>query len=1056
MGAAGRAIVIGMLIAGMLPLSPLFVTPAAALDWPSDHTVSGIETHTGETIFLSGNLTITGTLTFSNVELVIQGNQNGDYHIEVQSGGTFLVQSGSRIHSWDSTARYSFYVRSGSTFAMDHSTLEDCGWTDASSIEDRGLCLQTGDASVTNSTVMNNCNGIGVSGSVSPFIYMNDISGNDQSGIYLDGGASPAIDRNTISGNMKSPGGAASSCAGIYGKDASPVITYNTISGNRDGNTNAYGTGIKLSGSGTSPTPVVEYNDISGHNDSQGWGLDIAGCNAYVHSNNITMNANGARMGQGTSRVDGNRIETNFLSGPPPTGYGVNDVGHNSYTGDTISSSATGVFLGDYSLSTFYNCEISGNGVGLNGDALNVAFSTSFINCTFKTNSLDVHFDSTQANSEGGVAFFTNTTFDTAKVVITDVDSNLQISWYMRVSVIIETGARIADLATVKVFDKKNNEMFTYLTDSEGRTPWMTLEQRTQTWRDNATRTPYNVTGRKNDLFNWTVVDLTGSREVTVVLDDNWPSVTVDSPADNATINRTAVNLTGTASPGAQVFVNGLRAKMLPGGDWTAAINLTREGPNDIRVRANDGGRNEAFFNLTLIRDITPPIINIGSPLDHILINSSTVTVSGNVSETNGETTINGNAIQVAPDGSFSVTVDLIEGDNTILIVCRDAVWNTASVLRTVEVDTIPPELVVTEPARNVTTNASVYIIRGYTELNASLTLNGQYLRANDTDFNAVVGLVEGDNYFIFNARDRAGNNNTVTVDIFRDTTPPDIIIVSPKDSAVFNTSSVEIRGMVEEGATVKVNGVSAPVVGGTFSIKAKLDKQGKNLVRIEAWDALNNRAEKDIAIYLDTVAPELRVTFPPNNFLTDQKNFEMRGKTEKGANLTVNGRPVLPDSNGLFDLSFNLNDEGPNSYEILAQDPAGNIAQTTLTVIRDTVLFYNISTPRDGTKVKTATVLVIGSVEANSTVLVNGKGVSLRPDHTFITEVSLSNGKNTITIEMVDRAGNNATVTLTVIRQTASAPSKGFIPGFGALAVLAAAGVLLVLGRRRPGWKTN
>jgi hypothetical protein len=137
-----------------------------------------------------------------------------------------------------------------------------------------------------------------------------------------------------------------------------------------------------------------------------------------------------------------------------------------------------------------------------------------------------------------------------------------------------------------------------------------------------------------------------------------------------------------------------------------------------------------------------------------------------------------------------------------------------------------------------------------------------------------------------------------------------------------------------------------------------------------------------------------------------------------------------------------------------VARDPAGNVAVYVLTVIRDTELVHSVSTPRDGTKVKTATVLVIGSAESNGTVRVNDKVVSLRPDKTFISEVVLAKGKNVITILFMDKAGNSATVTLNITREVDKPVEKGFIPGFTTAAVFTAAafaaGAVAVLRRKR------
>jgi hypothetical protein len=255
----------------------------------------------------------------------------------------------------------------------------------------------------------------------------------------------------------------------------------------------------------------------------------------------------------------------------------------------------------------------------------------------------------------------------------------------------------------------------------------------------------------------------------------------------------------------------------------------------------------------------------------------------------------------------------------------------------------------------------------------------------------------------------------------------------------------------------VKVNGVLAILTGAEFKATIKLDHQGRNTVRVEAFDTLYNRAEISFYINLDTAAPDLKVTSPQNNIVTSAKSIEIRGRTEFGAQLTINERPVLPDQNGIFSSSMGLADEGPNTFDIQSRDAAGNVAQYVLTVVRDTELVHSVSTPQDGAKLSSATVLVIGSTEANATVVVNSKTVTLRPDRTFISEVPLAKGKNVITVQFMDKAGNTATVTLNVTRTVPKPPEKGFIPGFStAAALVAAASAIVAVGvlrrqRQRP-----
>ena len=96
------------------------------------------------------------------------------------------------------------------------------------------------------------------------------------------------------------------------------------------------------------------------------------------------------------------------------------------------------------------------------------------------------------------------------------------------------------------------------------------------------------------------------------------------------------------------------------------------------------------------VKDTTPPTIPINSPENFTIVNEDTVTVSGTVTDDLSgvdTVTVNGNAVTVVNDGSFSTDVSLTKGDNTIQIVATDKSGNktTKSV-----VVTYKPQIVIT------------------------------------------------------------------------------------------------------------------------------------------------------------------------------------------------------------------------------------------------------------------------------------------------------------------------------------------------------------------------
>jgi hypothetical protein len=103
-----------------------------------------------------------------------------------------------------------------------------------------------------------------------------------------------------------------------------------------------------------------------------------------------------------------------------------------------------------------------------------------------------------------------------------------------------------------------------------------------------------------------------------------------------------------------------------------------------------------------------------------------------------------------------------------------------------------------------------------------------------------------------------------------------------------------------------------------------------------------------------------------------------------------------------------------------------------------------------DRLKTKLKTLSVTGDVEVGSTVSVNGNSVSVRPDGTFIAEVILNDGENTILIQVRDKAGNQASKELTVIKTKPAPPPSSVVPGFEALLAVAAVAVVAAAWRAR------
>jgi hypothetical protein len=73
------------------------------------------------------------------------------------------------------------------------------------------------------------------------------------------------------------------------------------------------------------------------------------------------------------------------------------------------------------------------------------------------------------------------------------------------------------------------------------------------------------------------------------------------------------------------------------------------------------------------------------------------ITVTGTIDDPEAQVTVNGASATVS-EGSFSATVTLVEGSNTITATASDPAGNTSSSMVQVSLDTVPPVIVITDP----------------------------------------------------------------------------------------------------------------------------------------------------------------------------------------------------------------------------------------------------------------------------------------------------------------------------------------------------------------------
>lgn len=269
------------------------------------------------------------------------------------------------------------------------------------------------------------------------------------------------------------------------------------------------------------------------------------------------------------------------------------------------------------------------------------------------------------------------------------------------------------------------------------------------------------------------------TRNVTV--DSANPVLTVSSPADNSVVNTSSVTVAGTATDASgikQFLVNGQPVAIGADGAFSTSVNLS-EGQNTVALSATDNADNTVSSSVKVTLDSTLPQITLNAPLDaaSITVNNGTgFSVQGNVSETLVSLTLNGEAVSVGADLTFSKAFSLVEGNNTLTLVATDMGGNKTTVTRVVTLDTAKVALNLMSPADGAITNKKTIDVSGETEAGALLKVNGAVVAVDETGkFTTPVTLANENakNTITVSASDTAGNETVVTRDVIHDSKPP-------------------------------------------------------------------------------------------------------------------------------------------------------------------------------------------------------------------------------------------------------------------------------------------
>jgi len=200
---------------------------------------------------------------------------------------------------------------------------------------------------------------------------------------------------------------------------------------------------------------------------------------------------------------------------------------------------------------------------------------------------------------------------------------------------------------------------------------------------------------------------------------------------------------------------------------YSGVISVT-DGMHTLYYYAQDRFQNKEVTQSKQFKvDTAPPAITVTYPQQNAILNTKNFTITG-TTEAGATLTINNNSVSVGANGSFSYDA-VISGLATFTIVAKDVAGNTKQFVLNVSLDTTPPILNVSEPKAFEEIHAQFVTVKGKTEKDAKVTINGTEVQINPADYSFSYSLqlaTAGLNSIEVIAIDLAGNQTTAGIPV--------------------------------------------------------------------------------------------------------------------------------------------------------------------------------------------------------------------------------------------------------------------------------------------------
>ncbi len=459
-----------------------------------------------------------------------------------------------------------------------------------------------------------------------------------------------------------------------------------------------------------------------------------------------------------------------------------------------------------------------------------------------------------------------------------------------------------------------------------------------------------------------------------------------------------------------------------------------------------EGGQTEVI--VYFVRETVPPVLTVTSPSVGLITNTPTITIAGTVDDPEAVVRIGwtGRSIPVV-NGTFTTTYTLSrEGSNYLTITATDPAGNFAFVSRTVILDTLAPQINVTQPTEGEAVNSPTLNVSGsiidqnIKEVMVSVN-NGQpqLLILAGKNFSGTVTLGPGSNTLTFHAVDKAGNTGSLTRSVLLDLELPTVAITAPQVGGVIS-GVVTVTAEASDAAsgitsvTLYVDGQAQATLNQppfNFTLDTSTFASGLHTITVRAIDNGGNQAEASVDVTVDNTAPLVAITGPLSGSVVSglvtvsvQASDPLSGIA--GVSLYLDGQLQATLAQPPFNFPLNTLTFASGSHTIRARgvDNKGNQAEASILLVFDHVPpVVSVTSPASGAVVSGTIAVTVEASDSMSgvasvTLYVNNQPHSTlsQPPFNFTVDTSgFVPGSHTFTARAVDGAGNQSETSVTI-----------------------------------------